>query len=124
MGDERPDKPRPHEHPGREGAHRGITWQIGSVHLQTNDIDAHRRLAEADLARGMVVRKDRSDSTEHSSDRLSIGTALAVIGMVMATISVWLVQAGVLSTIGIVVFTLAVGVALRGLITVEWSPAR
>ena len=99
------------------------TVQIGAVHLQVNDLDALRRLAEThpDLAKSVVDQKDQFDRREHVSYRIAlVVTALLAFGL-LGTISAALFSLGLVKGIILIALILSMGLVLRVVLTGEWS---
>lgn len=118
--------PPEHQLPGQGGGARDGETRILNVdelHLHVNDLDALRRLNDSDpeLARIVVGHKDKSDAREHASFRFAVAvTSVLVIGILFAGSYIF-VNLGVLPSIFLIMFLFLVAVALRVVLTGEWS---
>jgi hypothetical protein len=96
---------------------------IEELHLHSNDLDALRRLAEADpnLARMVVEQKELADAREHASYRFGIASsALLAIGILVA-LSYVLLSVGIALALVLLAGILAMALLVRVLLTGEWS---
>jgi len=96
---------------------------VGQFHYHGNDLKELRRLAEVspDLAERVVDSSDKQDERFNVSFRLGIVAALmlvmtAILGIVFLTI-----YGGILSTISLIAFILAISLLIRVILTGQWS---
>jgi hypothetical protein len=100
-----------------------VHLNVGAVHLQANDIDALRRLANdhPELATSLIDQKDRENRRENTSFIVGMITAavLAITLIVVAGIS--LIYLGWWQALIFVASLLALSHVLRTILTGEWS---
>lgn len=100
-----------------------VNVHIDTANIQTNDIDALRRLAEADpeLARMVVVRRDWAAAREERSVIIGMVTAGTVAVVLLLVVGYSLVKLGWWQTIAFTAVLLACSHLLRVLLKGEWS---
>lgn len=107
------------------GADAGNTrvLSIDNLHLHSNEIDALRRLAEADpeLAKILVTQKDSFDRRDHWSYRFGVVMAAIMALGLTFSLSYVLINLGLLLSMVMIAAVVVLALMVRVLLTGEWS---
>ena len=124
MANNLPDDPSGRARGNNSGQHpdRHLV-NIENLHLQANDLDALRRLAEVspDLADKVVEQRDNANKRDHASFRLGVISASSLVVISILALSYVLVKLGVLASFLLISGVLAIALLIRVVLTGEWS---
>ncbi len=97
--------------------------RIDNLHMYRNDLDSLADLAKIDprLARAVVKQKDHENERENVSYRFGIVATSLLLGLGLVMLTVLLVFVGPLGTLLSIFVILALALAIRVILTGEWS---
>ena len=96
---------------------------IRELHYHGNDLAELRKIAEQNpaLAAKIVDQRDQEDSRFNVSYRFGIVGSLVLVGMLLCSVTMLLINVGIWATLGLTVVILAVALLIRVILTGEWS---